>query len=259
MSTLIRKRISQETFDEAVRENISTFGSTEAEAIADAIAQFEGGCICLDNIVKDGSTLHAVPASKDEPKPEVTVHPVLRALATIQQFNFRDSAAPSGTEERKTDCKEEASLSEAERGLVPALQALAELCLSSADNRAIAGSNVGVTITLTTFHKLMAIDAKVSPGSTDSSGGLRWSARGIVATMNALRLLCVGNDENRSLVPATAIEDMLTCMQADKPVEVQRYVKCFTTICSVVSFLILCYLQSRNCVRRSVVCASGGH
>jgi hypothetical protein len=37
---MTRPRISQETFDEAVRENIEQFEQTVEEALADAVEQF---------------------------------------------------------------------------------------------------------------------------------------------------------------------------------------------------------------------------
>jgi len=45
-------RISQETFDEAVQENIDTFDMEPAEALADAISQFDSQGINLSNIMK---------------------------------------------------------------------------------------------------------------------------------------------------------------------------------------------------------------
>ena len=44
------KRISQQTFDDAVQENVNEFDQTVDEALADAIKQFKDQGIILDNI-----------------------------------------------------------------------------------------------------------------------------------------------------------------------------------------------------------------
>lgn len=48
------KRISQETFDEAVKENMEEFEMASGEAIKDAIKQFQGQGIDLDGIDVSG-------------------------------------------------------------------------------------------------------------------------------------------------------------------------------------------------------------
>eukprot|EP00966_Prymnesium_polylepis_P023914 550692-Prymnesium_polylepis.1 len=45
-------RISQDTFDQAVQENIDEFEMEPEEALADAVSQFESQGVNLDNIVK---------------------------------------------------------------------------------------------------------------------------------------------------------------------------------------------------------------
>jgi hypothetical protein len=52
------KRITQETFDDAVRENMDDFDMERKEAIADAISQFEMQGIDLSNIVTSTSNLN---------------------------------------------------------------------------------------------------------------------------------------------------------------------------------------------------------
>ena len=50
------KHISQETFDEVVKENMEDFEMDEAEAVADAMAQFKQQGVDLSNIVCRGAT-----------------------------------------------------------------------------------------------------------------------------------------------------------------------------------------------------------
>ncbi|KAF5282530.1 hypothetical protein FQA39_LY04937 [Lamprigera yunnana] len=49
--------INQDTFDDAVKENISEFGMDVEEAIADAVKQFEAQGVDLGNIIKDMTNL----------------------------------------------------------------------------------------------------------------------------------------------------------------------------------------------------------
>ncbi|KAK4884681.1 hypothetical protein RN001_000952 [Aquatica leii] len=49
-------KINQETFDDAVKENITEFGMEIGEAIADAVKQYEAQGVDLSNIIKDHMT-----------------------------------------------------------------------------------------------------------------------------------------------------------------------------------------------------------
>lgn len=68
-------RVSQETFDQAVQENVDDFEMEPEEALADAIAQFEAQGANLDNIVK------RVPGAAAEADPPVLLH--VRALQAV--------------------------------------------------------------------------------------------------------------------------------------------------------------------------------
>jgi len=74
-------RIQQDTFDEAVRENMEDLDMDEAEAVQDAIAQFEAQGIDLSNVLKEA------------PSAERDAHPVVRGCAAL------DAAAKAGSEE----------------------------------------------------------------------------------------------------------------------------------------------------------------
>ncbi|XP_058870750.1 armadillo repeat-containing protein 6 isoform X2 [Acipenser ruthenus] len=72
------RRITQETFDAVVQENISEFEMEPDEALKEAIEQFESQGVSLVNIVKAVRT-----ASSDEMKEEQT-HDILQALESLQ-------------------------------------------------------------------------------------------------------------------------------------------------------------------------------
>ncbi|XP_041849581.1 armadillo repeat-containing protein 6 isoform X1 [Melanotaenia boesemani] len=73
------RRVTQETFDAAVRENIEEFEMDPDEALRDAVEQFESQGVDLSCIVK------AIPAvSSDNNQEEQTTHEVLQALDSLR-------------------------------------------------------------------------------------------------------------------------------------------------------------------------------
>lgn len=216
-----RRRITQETFDAAVRENVDTFSIPLEEALADAITQFESTGVDLGNIISDGSTLvngdsensaaveTGVVAGSDSkeganPPPPVAAkgpHPVLVAIAKLRPYIIGEGA-PAGDEA--------ATASEAVAGL----EALTAACVPSLENRAIAGSNLAVTYTLSALRKFHA---------AGNHAGTR-------AALVALRIMCINTDENKALVPLPSIDTLLACMDAGLPVEVQRYVRVLSAL-----------------------------
>ncbi|XP_073705397.1 armadillo repeat-containing protein 6 isoform X1 [Garra rufa] len=75
---MAQRRITQETFDEVVRENIEEFDMDESEALKEAIEQFESQGVDLSNIVK------AVPKVSSEENAEDQTHEVLQALESLK-------------------------------------------------------------------------------------------------------------------------------------------------------------------------------
>ncbi|XP_017277630.1 armadillo repeat-containing protein 6 [Kryptolebias marmoratus] len=82
---MAKRRITQETFDDAVRENMEEFEMDPDEALRDAVEQFESQGVDLSCIVK------AVPAVTADDKQEEQTHEVLKALDSLRIG--RDSAA----------------------------------------------------------------------------------------------------------------------------------------------------------------------
>ena len=69
-------RVSQETFDAAVQENIDEFDMSPEEAVADAISQFESQGVNLSNVIKRAPGA----ASEDEPESFVALRDLKAAL-----------------------------------------------------------------------------------------------------------------------------------------------------------------------------------
>uniref|UniRef100_A0A670KFD6 Armadillo repeat containing 6 n=3 Tax=Podarcis muralis TaxID=64176 RepID=A0A670KFD6_PODMU len=72
------KRITQETFDDVVQENISDLGMDPEEAVIEAVQQFESQGVDLSNIVKTAPNS----ASVDGEEPQ---HAVLQTLDSLQK------------------------------------------------------------------------------------------------------------------------------------------------------------------------------
>nr|XP_039321378.1 armadillo repeat-containing protein 6 [Saimiri boliviensis boliviensis] len=72
------KRIAQETFDAAVRENIEEFAMGPEEAVKEAVEQFESQGVDLSNIVK---TVPKVSADG----PQEPTHDILQTLSDLQE------------------------------------------------------------------------------------------------------------------------------------------------------------------------------
>ena len=81
-------RISQETFDGVVQENIDEFDMEPEEALADAISQFDSQGVNLDNIVK------RVPGASAEDDP-----PAIQAVRLLQDTITEASEADEAEDE----------------------------------------------------------------------------------------------------------------------------------------------------------------
>lgn len=84
----LHARVSQETFDEAVQENMDEFGMEPEEAVQDAIQQFESQGINLSNIVKRAPG--AEPA--DDPAAVVALRELKRVLEAAAEADDAEEA-----------------------------------------------------------------------------------------------------------------------------------------------------------------------
>ncbi|KAM6918951.1 armadillo repeat-containing protein 6 [Xenentodon cancila] len=75
---MAKRRITQETFDAAVRENMEEFEMDPDEALTDAVKQFESQGVDLSFIVK------AVPAASCDNNQEKQTHEVLQSLESLR-------------------------------------------------------------------------------------------------------------------------------------------------------------------------------
>ncbi|XP_055059745.2 armadillo repeat-containing protein 6 [Misgurnus anguillicaudatus] len=75
---MAKRRITQDTFDAVVRENIEEFDMEGSEALNEAVEQFESQGVDLSNIIK------AIPKVSSEESTEEQTHEVLKALESLK-------------------------------------------------------------------------------------------------------------------------------------------------------------------------------
>lgn len=127
--TAALRRISQDTFDDAVRENMHELDMSPEEALTEAIEQFRLEGVDLGNIDK------RLPAEEgDAPAPK---HPVLRLL---------DEVATAVDTERR----------------VSALSELVSVLAGDADARTLAGHNEGVALLVRQLREHAALPPVLS-------------------------------------------------------------------------------------------------
>ncbi|XP_028328888.1 armadillo repeat-containing protein 6-like [Gouania willdenowi] len=90
---MAKMRITQQTFDAAVKENMKEFEMEPEEALKDAVEQFESQDVDLSCIVK------AIPAADDE---EEQTHEVLQALDSLKRGKDSAAALTDMTSDLKT-------------------------------------------------------------------------------------------------------------------------------------------------------------
>jgi hypothetical protein len=91
MATLVKKRITQATFDEVVRENIEELAMEGDEALADAITQFERQGVDLTNIMK------RIPAGEgEEGSGDLPIIVVLRELSSLIEEGGKEDDSVRG-------------------------------------------------------------------------------------------------------------------------------------------------------------------
>jgi hypothetical protein len=139
------RRITQETFDEAVRENIEDLEMTREEAIADAVETFEAQRVDLSNIVREGAAAG---------------NPLLARVARIKALaDLKTGQIPPDQE--ADACKD-------------MLEIFRE-CVSSQECRAISGGNGAVEALLRVVKRAVGLDQSAGPcetaGCCDGAGG----------------------------------------------------------------------------------------
>jgi hypothetical protein len=200
------KRISQATFDEAVKENMETFGQSREEAVADAIAQFESANVDLSNIVTSA---------------DAETHPVLKAVGTLKSAaeplmpqtseSIVDLSTTSSTVPTDGTSAVDAGFLDPlnEEAIKPVRDALIsleeEVHKDPMGTRSVAGSNNAIKwLTLMVgalSGDLRTVPAAVKLATIGADGAPAYVHHPLLQpTMRVLRHLCAEHAENRALV-----------------------------------------------------------
>jgi len=155
-----QKFISQVTFDEAVKENVTEFEMSWEEAVEDAREQFK-------NVDLSHLSMKPIDQRAKEPKSQV-----LELLAQLDKESTSKSSTPST--------------------LVPVLNKFFDVLKENESSRALVGQKNGVEITLRNLRRLAASsssDAKSSDEDEDEAL--------FVASVRVLTILCSKTPKNR--------------------------------------------------------------
>ena len=201
-------QISQSTFDEAVLENISTFGMSRAEAVADAVTQFETSGVDLSNLIIDAEL------------EDVRAHPVLRFLDQIHAWNTSPEKTTSEASDGvQTSSQASLSISGFARS-APLLSSLSSLSIelnNSNDYKQICRSNKGVAILSDAVRRASKAVFIAAPTQTVYSDNTLQALPDTVmesiltASLATLRSLLAGHDEARKTVQNDIAEISLQC------------------------------------------------
>jgi hypothetical protein len=198
-------QISQSTFDEAVSENISTFGMSRVEAVADAVTQFESSGVDLSNLIIDAEL------------EDVRSHPVLRSLDQINTWVLASKNIPSSssstTETTMSSIPSSSTVSDTSSNdfartalLLLSLSSLATELNRSNDYKQICRSNNGVAILSDAIRQASknVFEALIIQPDTDMESVL-------TAAFATLRSLLAGHDEARKTVQYDITTIALNC------------------------------------------------
>ncbi|EGD73226.1 hypothetical protein PTSG_04942 [Salpingoeca rosetta] len=150
---MVKKQITQDTFNEVVQENITEFDMSPEEAVNDAVEQFTAQGIDLSNIVK-ALALEAVGAG------EAGESPAVGLLEELKTWTQGDHAASEGQD---LDSAVTAAVAEVEAPLSKLLELLPEQ-----ENRALAGAKGGFTTLLAVIERVAQLAAEDAPHSEDA-------------------------------------------------------------------------------------------
>ncbi|XP_074544562.1 armadillo repeat-containing protein 6 [Halichoeres trimaculatus] len=204
MSKMAKRRITQETFDAAVRENMEEFEMDPDEALREAVEQFESQGVDLTCIVK------AVPAVSSEKKQEEQTHEVLQVLDSLQ--SGKDSA---GVTDALADLKrftEHCSLGFAQRFLAAQKDAypiILSYCTKSVDEQEAVSITLSALAALTDGQPDL-LDAEGRQFLLDVLKKYQADSSVTCVAIRAVRHCCLKHEQNRQDLVKAGVLPLLT-------------------------------------------------
>ncbi|KAF1333187.1 hypothetical protein FI667_g3008, partial [Globisporangium splendens] len=179
-----KKQISQETFDECVRENVEEFDMDLVEATRDAIQQFESQQVDLSNIIKHVRA--ASGADSGGAQPENILDQIKRIIKELEALAEK--------------AKGSACSSEDEQRIVANLTQLQALCDEVPEAAVVAGRN-------------NAIDALLD--LIDGAASSAYKSASVLETASAaLTTLCTDNTDNQDFVGQSGMVRLAAVLNA---------------------------------------------
>ncbi|ETV66092.1 hypothetical protein, variant 3 [Aphanomyces astaci] len=198
-----KRHITQETFNECVRENMEEFDMIEEDAIADAVTQFESQGVDLSTIVKALDVVHPVLAAlkvieADESDDETCLHVQLVAL----QDQLKDAVGSSGAKELAGQINGPTILLQR----LPAVQDVATRILLLSTLQSMVSGNRS--------NQLLVGDAGVA--AIFDVGVLSSHADTQTAAFSSLKCICAKNEVNKKRLTSHGIIARLVVLFRDR-------------------------------------------
>ncbi|XP_034558962.1 armadillo repeat-containing protein 6 isoform X2 [Notolabrus celidotus] len=204
MSKMAKRRITQETFDAAVKENMDEFEMEPGEALREAVEQFESQGVDLSCIVK------AVPAVSSEDKQEEQTHEVLQVLESLQIG--KDSAGVTDTMADLKRFTEHCSLGFAQRYLAAqkdAYPVILSYCTKSMEKKEAVLTALSALVALTDGQPDL-LDAEGRQFLLDVLKKYQADSSVTCAAILAVRHCCLKHEQNRQDLVKGGILPLLT-------------------------------------------------
>ncbi|XP_067667203.1 armadillo repeat-containing protein 6-like [Haliotis asinina] len=186
------KQITQQTFDDVVKENMEDFDMSVEDAIEDAVQQFQTQGVSLDNIVKDGSLYSAGGAGGDD-----VIHPVIKAVQDLSLVsnNTDVEQVMSMLSVVQSECDVDLSR-RCLAGSNNAYPVLSEMCRKHEENP------VMLTTIMRTFCSLVngqpdLLDENGCAMFTEYLRKYKSNADLLELIIRAIRFMCIKHEENR--------------------------------------------------------------
>ncbi|XP_029380969.1 armadillo repeat-containing protein 6 [Echeneis naucrates] len=199
-----KRRITQETFDAAVRENMEEFDMDPDEALRDAVEQFESQGVDLSCIVK------AVPAVSSVETQEEQTHEVLQALDSLRIG--KDSASVMEVTDDIKCFTEQCSLGFAQRYLAAqkdAYPVILSYCKKSVDEQEAVLAALKALVALTDGQPDL-LDAEGQQFLLDILNKYQADFSVAHAAICAVRQCCLKHEQNRQDLVKGGVLPLLT-------------------------------------------------
>uniref|UniRef100_A0A1A8D7P9 Armadillo repeat containing 6 n=1 Tax=Nothobranchius kadleci TaxID=1051664 RepID=A0A1A8D7P9_NOTKA len=201
---MAKRRITQETFDAAVRENMEEFEMDPDEALNDAVEQFESQGVDLSCIVK------AVPATSTDVSQEDQTHEVLKALDSLR--NGKDSAPIPDVTADMINFTEQCSLGFAQRYLAAqkdAYPVILSYCKRSVEEQGAALAALSALASLTDGQPDL-LDAEGQQFLLDVFKKYQADSSVMCVAICVVRQCCLKHEQNRQDLVKGGVLPLLT-------------------------------------------------